>query len=270
MRWSICSVHHFTTKHCLFVSSSYFCTKTLVEGTWFDWRYLCFWTIEVARLAFGEKCSLHQQLNSLVCTLCVFEIERALDSKCTLNKLRKLPCKTHKIRSLNTNVSLETRYKWRHRFSLEASHIFSPFARRALFYLDERSVVLTLTVFRDVSGRTLKQCGCAIVGLKTIVGALLEAVKRLRDVIILTIFVLAVFALIGLQIYMGSLRQKCVLKIPQEYGNVTKDFEYEWIHNSSKYSLCSWEVVKFHENDVWCNMFIKIPWCRCIRTVTFL
>jgi hypothetical protein len=39
------------------------------------------------------------------------------------------------------------------------------------------------------------------VGLKTIVGALMEAVRRLRDVIILSLFMLSIFALIGLQIY---------------------------------------------------------------------
>lgn len=40
----------------------------------------------------------------------------------------------------------------------------------------------------------------------------MEAVRRLRDVIILTVFVLSIFALIGLQIYQGTLKQKCVLK----------------------------------------------------------
>ena len=48
-------------------------------------------------------------------------------------------------------------------------------------------------------------------GLKTIVGALMEAVRRLRDVIILTLFVLSIFALVGLQIYQGTLLNKCVL-----------------------------------------------------------
>ncbi|RXG71709.1 Sodium channel protein para [Armadillidium vulgare] len=47
-------------------------------------------------------------------------------------------------------------------------------------------------------------------GLKTIVGAVIESVKNLRDVIILTVFSLSVFALLGLQIYMGVLTQKCI------------------------------------------------------------
>lgn len=40
-----------------------------------------------------------------------------------------------------------------------------------------------------------------VTGLKTIVGALMEAVRRLRDVMILTLFVLSIFALVGLQVY---------------------------------------------------------------------
>lgn len=39
----------------------------------------------------------------------------------------------------------------------------------------------------------------------------MEAVRRLRDVIILTLFVLSIFALVGLQIYQGTLLNKCVL-----------------------------------------------------------
>ncbi|CAL8142651.1 unnamed protein product [Orchesella dallaii] len=53
-------------------------------------------------------------------------------------------------------------------------------------------------------------------GLKTIVGAVIESVKNLRDVIILTMFALSVFALMGLQIYMGVLTQKCVRDFPDD------------------------------------------------------
>ncbi|XP_077473353.1 sodium channel, voltage-gated, type I-like, alpha isoform X4 [Stigmatopora argus] len=46
-----------------------------------------------------------------------------------------------------------------------------------------------------------------IPGLKTIVGALFQSVKKLADVMILTVFCLSVFALIGLQLFMGHLKQ---------------------------------------------------------------
>ncbi|TSK14520.1 Sodium channel protein type 4 subunit alpha A [Bagarius yarrelli] len=45
---------------------------------------------------------------------------------------------------------------------------------------------------------------------KTIVGALIQSVKKMVDVMILTVFALAVFALIGLQLFMGNLRNKCI------------------------------------------------------------
>ena len=41
----------------------------------------------------------------------------------------------------------------------------------------------------------------SILGLKTIVGAVIESVKNLRDVIVLTLFALSVFALLGLQVH---------------------------------------------------------------------
>ncbi|XP_055621171.1 sodium channel protein para isoform X50 [Toxorhynchites rutilus septentrionalis] len=70
-------------------------------------------------------------------------------------------------------------------------------------------------------------------GLKTIVGAVIESVKNLRDVIILTMFSLSVFALMGLQIYMGVLTQKCIKVFPMDgsWGNLT-DENWEQ-HNSN-------------------------------------
>ncbi|KAM4691946.1 LOW QUALITY PROTEIN: sodium channel protein type 4 subunit alpha-like [Rhinophrynus dorsalis] len=55
-----------------------------------------------------------------------------------------------------------------------------------------------------------------IPGLKTKVEALIQSVKKLLDVMILTVFCLAVFALIGLQLFMGNLRNKCVRWPPPE------------------------------------------------------
>ncbi|XP_031414746.1 sodium channel, voltage-gated, type I like, alpha b isoform X2 [Clupea harengus] len=70
--------------------------------------------------------------------------------------------------------------------------------------------VSALRTFRVL--RALKTIS-VIPGLKTIVGALIQSVKKLSDVMILTVFCLSVFALIGLQLFMGNLRQKCV-RIP--------------------------------------------------------
>nr|DBA25063.1 TPA: hypothetical protein GDO54_012636 [Pyxicephalus adspersus] len=67
--------------------------------------------------------------------------------------------------------------------------------------------VSALRTFRVL--RALKTIS-VIPGLKTIVGALIQSVRKLADVMILTVFCLSVFALIGLQLFMGHLKQKCV------------------------------------------------------------
>ncbi|XP_034448726.1 sodium channel protein type 4 subunit alpha B isoform X2 [Hippoglossus hippoglossus] len=81
--------------------------------------------------------------------------------------------------------------------------------------------VSALRTFRVL--RALKTI-TVIPGLKTIVGALIQSVKKLADVMILTVFCLSVFALIGLQLFMGNLKQKCVL-IPPLLRNNSSDVD---------------------------------------------
>lgn len=71
-----------------------------------------------------------------------------------------------------------------------------------------------------------------IPGMKTIVGAVIESVKNLKDVIILTCFSLSVFALLGLQVYMGVLTQKCILNPPDDISLDERNF---WYSNSSNW-----------------------------------
>lgn len=84
-------------------------------------------------------------------------------------------------------------------------------------------------------------------GLKTIVGAVIESVKNLRDVIILTMFSLSIFALMGLQIYMGVLTQKCIRKFPLDgsWGNLTDENWESFMKNDSKYTLFYRTQLKF-------------------------
>lgn len=63
-------------------------------------------------------------------------------------------------------------------------------------------------------------------GLKTIVGALIQSVKKLSDVMILTVFCLSVFALIGLQLFMGNLRNKCLQWPPSDSAFETNTTSY--------------------------------------------
>uniref|UniRef100_A0A670JEP4 Sodium channel protein n=1 Tax=Podarcis muralis TaxID=64176 RepID=A0A670JEP4_PODMU len=85
--------------------------------------------------------------------------------------------------------------------------------------------VSALRTFRVL--RALKTIS-VIPGLKTIVGALIQSVKKLSDVMILTVFCLSVFALIGLQLFMGNLRHKCLIWPPDNSTfeiNITSYFD---------------------------------------------
>ena len=73
-----------------------------------------------------------------------------------------------------------------------------------------------------------------IPGLKTIVSALIESCKALKDVMILTLFALTVFALIGLQLFMGSLKRKCIKEWPGHYFHNT-NYNYRNDSNHKKY-----------------------------------
>ncbi|XP_053120686.1 sodium channel protein type 5 subunit alpha-like [Hemicordylus capensis] len=77
--------------------------------------------------------------------------------------------------------------------------------------------VQVLRMFRVL--RALKTISI-VPGLKVIVGALIQSVKKLTDVMILTVFCLSVFALIGLQLFKGHLKQKCVRNYT-EFVNVS-------------------------------------------------
>ncbi|XP_019621206.1 PREDICTED: sodium channel protein type 4 subunit alpha B-like isoform X5 [Branchiostoma belcheri] len=99
-------------------------------------------------------------------------------------------------------------------------------------WLDFAVVVLAyITMFVDLGNlsvlrtfrvlRALKTIS-VVPGLKTIVNALIQSVINLRDVIILTSFGLCVFALVGLQLYMGVLRHKCVMEFPENGMNLAE------------------------------------------------
>uniref|UniRef100_UPI0037E9A01E sodium channel, voltage-gated, type I like, alpha b isoform X1 n=1 Tax=Semicossyphus pulcher TaxID=241346 RepID=UPI0037E9A01E len=109
--------------------------------------------------------------------------------------------------------------------------------------------VSALRTFRVL--RALKTIS-VIPGLKTIVGALIQSVKKLSDVMILTVFCLSVFALIGLQLFMGNLRQKCV-RVPiinnaTNSSNITAD---DWaFYNNSMMDINTTFVQNSTENPL--------------------
>ncbi|XP_010117062.1 PREDICTED: sodium channel protein type 5 subunit alpha-like, partial [Chlamydotis macqueenii] len=90
--------------------------------------------------------------------------------------------------------------------------------------------VSVLRTFRVL--RALKTIS-VVPGLKIIVGALIQSVKKLANVMILTVFCLSVFALIGLQLFKGNLRQKCI-RNSTEILNKTWE-SYEMFVNDTAY-----------------------------------
>lgn len=70
-----------------------------------------------------------------------------------------------------------------------------------------------------------------IKGLRAMVNTLLRSLKLLSDVLVLFFFFLGVMALIGLQLFSGELRNKCVLSIPFDNNSLNLQ---ERILNESK------------------------------------
>ncbi|XP_029306489.1 sodium channel protein type 2 subunit alpha-like isoform X1 [Cottoperca gobio] len=120
--------------------------------------------------------------------------------------------------------------------------------------------VSALRTFRVL--RALKTIS-VIPGLKTIVGALIQSVKKLSDVMILTVFCLSVFALIGLQLFMGNLRQKCVRAIISSnatnssnitandamfFNNSLLDFNTSFVENTTENSFNWTEYISDESN----------------------
>ncbi|XP_048586594.1 sodium channel protein 60E isoform X3 [Nematostella vectensis] len=91
------------------------------------------------------------------------------------------------------------------------------------------SGIRTLRVLRAF--RTIS----ALKGLRAMVNSLLRSLKLLTDVLVLFLFSLCVLALIGLQLFTGELRNKCVL----ETANATTiNNPSSWYHREGEPLLC--------------------------------
>uniref|UniRef100_A0A3B5A5C6 Sodium channel protein n=1 Tax=Stegastes partitus TaxID=144197 RepID=A0A3B5A5C6_9TELE len=112
--------------------------------------------------------------------------------------------------------------------------------------------VSALRTFRVL--RALKTIS-VIPGLKTIVGALIQSVKKLSDVMILTVFCLSVFALIGLQLFMGNLRQKCV-RIPVASNDTNSSDINLWEINTTMPNASSFNWTEYISDE---NNYYYLP-----------
>nr|6NT3_A Chain A, Sodium channel protein type 9 subunit alpha, Sodium channel protein PaFPC1, chimeric construct [synthetic construct]6NT4_A Chain A, Sodium channel protein PaFPC1,Sodium channel protein type 9 subunit alpha,Sodium channel protein PaFPC1 [synthetic construct] len=76
-------------------------------------------------------------------------------------------------------------------------------------------------------------------GWRTIVDALSLSITSLKDLVLLLLFSLSVFALIGLQLFMGNLKHKCVKHFPADgsWGNFTDERWFNYTSNSSHWYI---------------------------------
>ena len=61
-------------------------------------------------------------------------------------------------------------------------------------------------------------------GLRTMVNTLLASMRMLWDVLILTMFFICIFALVGMQVFVGVLRNKCTEPMSQNLQISYRDY----------------------------------------------
>ncbi|XP_029767479.1 sodium channel protein type 5 subunit alpha-like, partial [Terrapene carolina triunguis] len=93
----------------------------------------------------------------------------------------------------------------------------------AMAYAGEFSNIGNVSVLRTFKVLRALKTISILPGLKVIVGTLIQSIKKLADVMILTAFCLSVFALIGLQLFKGNLRHKCVRNFNSTNGTIYLD-----------------------------------------------
>uniref|UniRef100_A0A8C7U2E2 Sodium channel protein n=1 Tax=Oncorhynchus mykiss TaxID=8022 RepID=A0A8C7U2E2_ONCMY len=127
----------------------------------------------------------------------------------------------------------------------------------SMTYLTEFVDLGNVSVFRMFHVLRALKIITVIPGLKTIVGTLIMSVKKLADVMIITVFCLAVFAMIGLQMFMGNLKQKCVDWPPGEWHfnstymgniNMANGFNDVMGYNDTNTGNSTWDL-KAYIND---------------------
>ena len=69
------------------------------------------------------------------------------------------------------------------------------------------------------------------------VNTLFASMKMLWDVLILTMFFICIFALVGMQVFMGVLRNKCTEPVPENLQISYKDYA----SNPSEYFMFTFD-----------------------------
>ncbi|XP_032546771.1 sodium channel protein type 5 subunit alpha-like [Chiroxiphia lanceolata] len=127
-----------------------------------------------------------------------------------------------------------------------------------------------VSALRTVEALRILKAISVIPGLKILVNSIVESVKKLADVLILTVFCLSMFALIGLQLFMGNLRYKCILNNTVYNDSLCKDpkiyvpsdegkYICHRINGSSAITLCGFSSKKECPENYTCQSIGQNP-----------
>nr|XP_026650999.1 sodium channel protein type 5 subunit alpha-like [Zonotrichia albicollis] len=210
-------IYRFTATRALWIFSPFHpirrrAIKILVL-TWFTWFIMC--TI-ITNCVFMARSESHKSSSPSWSTY----VEYTFTGIYTFESLIKILARGF---CLNEFTFLRDPWNW-----LD----FSVIVMAYVGIVNVRWNVSVLRTFRVL--RALKTISI-VPGLKIIVGALIQSVKKLADVMILTVFCLSVFALIGLQLFKGNLRQKCI-RNTSELFNKTWDSYEEFMNDSADFA----------------------------------
>ena len=95
------------------------------------------------------------------------------------------------------------------------------------------NIYLQICSFNKVNNLIPDYFSFISLGLRMMVNTLLASMKMLWDVLILTMFFICIFALVGMQVFVGVLRNKCAEPVPDNLQTSYIDY----VSNSSEWLM---------------------------------
>ena len=95
------------------------------------------------------------------------------------------------------------------------------------------NIYLQICSFNNVNNLIPDYFSFISLGLRMMVNTLLASMKMLWDVLILTMFFICIFALVGMQVFVGVLRNKCAEPVPDNLQTSYIDY----VSNSSEWLM---------------------------------
>lgn len=120
---------------------------------------------------------------------------------------------------------------WKSFNSIYFSLLYS--APCTLLMTNGSNIYLQICSFNNVNNLIPDYFSFISLGLRMMVNTLLASMKMLWDVLILTMFFICIFALVGMQVFVGVLRNKCAEPVPDNLQTSYIDY----VSNSSEWLM---------------------------------